>query len=609
MSIKVKLSVIISIIVTAILLLNNTMNYLSNRGLLISAQELQMAMVSKEIRIAIEHSKYGSAYVENVIGQELRVASIAAQNALDPNIDNVTNAQLSKVAKQIGVSDITLFKRMPDGDIVGHKSSDPKEINLSTKDWGYWFDAMNQLFDHKAITVKEGQTLQNYWSGPIDISSSDPSHVNKWGYYYDGTTNYIINPYVKDEYIMRFEQAAGPNAILDKTRRDNKTLLEIAGINPDAFGKPPKYTERNGSKYVELGDRDVLFGTYQYDNKAVDVPKVKEAVQSGHTVSYDADLNGKHVIKTFMPVPGTATDKPYVIALVTDYSTIQNTLNQQLIRNVSISIGVLMLSVLVCYMFAGFLVRPVHLILEKVNEIAKGNFDKVVAIKRKDELGMLADRVDVMSSNLQIYTKELRDKTEENLFQANHDSLTGLPNRRYFREILQTALKQAEQSDEQLAVMFIDLDRFKNINDTLGHSVGDVFLQQVAIRLADCLPEGGTISRHGGDEFTLILPQVGEMREAEEVAERIIETMTDPYHLLGHELFSSISIGISMYPSDGDDLDTLIKNADMAMFLAKEQGGNNYKIYNTKLNESAHERMVLETKLRKAIERGELQLN
>ncbi|MGZ4163190.1 MAG: hypothetical protein ACXVDB_03435, partial [Tumebacillaceae bacterium] len=357
MSIKVKLSVIISIIVTAILLLNNTMNYLSNRGLLISAQELQMAMVSKEIRIAIEHSKYGSAYVENVIGQELRVASIAAQNALDPNIDNVTNAQLSKVAKQIGVSDITLFKRMPDGDIVGLKSSDPKEINLSTKDWGYWFDAMNQLFDHKAITVKEGQTLQNYWSGPIDISSSDPSHVNKWGYYYDGTTNYIINPYVKDEYIMRFEQAAGPNAILDKTRRDNKTLLEIAGINPDAFGKPPKYTERNGSKYVELGDRDVLFGTYQYDNKAVDVPKVKEAVQSGHTVSYDADLNGKHVIKTFMPVPGTATEKPYVIALVTDYSTIQNTLNQQLIRNVSISIGVLMLSVLVCYMFAGFLVR------------------------------------------------------------------------------------------------------------------------------------------------------------------------------------------------------------------------------------------------------------
>ncbi|MGZ6507244.1 MAG: putative bifunctional diguanylate cyclase/phosphodiesterase, partial [Tumebacillaceae bacterium] len=137
----------------------------------------------------------------------------------------------------------------------------------------------------------------------------------------------------------------------------------------------------------------------------------------------------------------------------------------------------------------------------------------------------------------------------------------------------------------------------------------DVFLQQVAIRLADCLPDGGTISRHGGDEFTLILPHVGEMREAEEVAERIIETMTDPYHLLGHELFSSISIGISMYPDDGDDLDTLIKNADMAMFLAKEQGGNNYKIYNTKLNESAHERMVLETKLRKAIERGELQLN
>lgn len=609
LSIKVKLSIIISIIVTAILLLNNTMNYLSNRDLLISAQEMQMAMVSKEIRIAIEHSSTGKKYVEDAIGSELRVASVAAENALDPDIDKVTNAQLVQVAKRIGVSDITLFKRMPDGDIVGLKSSDPKEVNLSTKDWGYWFDAMNQLFDRKPVTVKEGQILQNYWSGPIDISSSDPSHVNKWGYYYDGSTNYIINPYVKDEFIMRFEGAAGPNAILDKTLRDNKSLLEVAGINPDAFGKPTKYTERNGSKYVELGDRDILFGSYKYDNKVVDVPDVQNAIQTGKTVSYEAEINGTHVLKTFLPVPGDDTQKPYVIALVTDYGAIQSTLQQQMLRNIIISLAVLLLSVLVCYLFAGFLVRPVHLILEKVNEIAKGNFGKVVAIKRKDELGVLADRVDVMSKNLQIYTKELQDKTAENLIQANHDSLTGLPNRRYFRDILGKALQEAEQRQDHLAVMFIDLDRFKNINDILGHSVGDVFLQQVAARLGERLPAGGTISRHGGDEFTLILPKVSDVLEAEKVALGIIEAMTAPYHLLGHELFSSISVGISMFPTDGNDIDTLIRNADMAMFHAKEHGGNNFKVFNSKLKDRAHERMVLESKLRKAIERNELQLN
>lgn len=133
-----------------------------------------------------------------------------------------------KISDKIGVSYITLLKKVAD-DIKGVKSSDPKERDMSTKDWGYWFLAFNQLFDDKNVTIPEGQKLNNYWAGPLNTSYTDPNHVDKWGYYYDGTTNYIINPYVRDNQIMNFKQKVGLETIVSKT-----------------FGKPPIYTETNG---------------------------------------------------------------------------------------------------------------------------------------------------------------------------------------------------------------------------------------------------------------------------------------------------------------------------------------------------------------------------
>ncbi len=153
-----------------------------------------------------------------------------------------------------------------------------------------------------------------------------------------------------------------------------------------------------------------------------------------------------------------------------------------------------------------------------------------------------------------------------------------------------------------LALIFLDLDRFKTINDTLGHTLGDRLLREVSDRLTNCLRKGDTISRLGGDEFTILLPKVNHVKDIAKIAQRILDTLKSPFYLDGHELHVTTSLGIAFYPTDGQDTQTLLKNADIAMYRAKEQGGNNYQFYTPAMNTAALERLVLETKLRRAVE-------
>ncbi len=167
--------------------------------------------------------------LENQIGEKLRVAAIAAKEALNPDINKVTNEQLVELSKKLGVSHITLMVKEED-DIRGVKSSDPHERNLSTKDWDYWYTAFQQLFTDHNVTIPEGQKLPNYWSGPVNVSASNPDHVDKWGYYYDGTTNYIISPYMRDNQIMDVENQIGPDAIVKKTLGNNNDVIRYYWI-------------------------------------------------------------------------------------------------------------------------------------------------------------------------------------------------------------------------------------------------------------------------------------------------------------------------------------------------------------------------------------------
>ncbi len=186
---------------------------------------------------------------------------------------------------------------------------------------------------------------------------------------------------------------------------------------------------------------------------------------------------------------------------------------------------------------------------------------------------------------------------------ANFDSLTGLSNRTLFHDRLEHAIAQAKRNNTRLSLLFIDIDRFKPVNDTYGHHIGDLLLTTVAKRIARCIREGDTLSRLSGDEFTIILEGIEHDDDAAKIAETIIRTLRKPYNLKGNELFSSVSIGITTYPDDDADINNLIKNADTAMYRAKELGGDKYQFFTMDLNYRAEERLTLENKLRSALDK------
>ena len=192
---------------------------------------------------------------------------------------------------------------------------------------------------------------------------------------------------------------------------------------------------------------------------------------------------------------------------------------------------------------------------------------------------------------------------------AFHDPLTNLPNRLLFNDRLTLAVAQAHRHNQRLAVLFLDLDRFKTINDSLGHSVGDELLRQVAERIQEHVREGDTVARLGGDEFTLLVPGITAEEDAAKIARKICEAIHDPFWIDGRELFVTTSVGVSVYPSDGHDSETLIRNADSAMYRAKEQGRDNYQLYTPAMNAKAVERLSLESRLRQAIANDELELH
>jgi diguanylate cyclase (GGDEF)-like protein/PAS domain S-box-containing protein len=189
---------------------------------------------------------------------------------------------------------------------------------------------------------------------------------------------------------------------------------------------------------------------------------------------------------------------------------------------------------------------------------------------------------------------------------AYHDALTTLPNRLLFKDRVTVAISHAQRHDARVAVLFLDLDRFKVINDSLGHNIGDQLLQAVAARVQSCVRDSDTVARLGGDEFTLLLPELTHAEDAALVAQKILEAVRYPFHIEGREFYITTSIGISIFPDDGVDAENLIKSADTAMYQAKEQGRDNYQLFNAVVNAKALQRISLEHGLRRALTHHEL---
>jgi diguanylate cyclase (GGDEF)-like protein/PAS domain S-box-containing protein len=214
------------------------------------------------------------------------------------------------------------------------------------------------------------------------------------------------------------------------------------------------------------------------------------------------------------------------------------------------------------------------------------------------------------SASAQIGQSFQRKLAEDQLrYIATHDSLTELPNRSLFNEGLRHALHQGTRYNRGIAVMFIDIDRFKVVNDTLGHSAGDRLLQDCARRLTECLRESDTVARLGGDEFVVMVENFTAPKDAIAVAQKILTGLARPFFVDGQEFLMSASVGISTFPDDGKDAGTLLKNADIAMYRAKDQGRNNYQFYSAQMNKHTFERLAMESSLRRAVERSEFLLH
>jgi diguanylate cyclase (GGDEF)-like protein len=293
------------------------------------------------------------------------------------------------------------------------------------------------------------------------------------------------------------------------------------------------------------------------------------------------------------------------------------TLNQQLIKKSHtlhqkkyfIAGFTCMIWIVLVYLFVGFYLsvqRAIYKLMRSAVRMSNGNLSERVFLDTKDELQSVGNAYNKMAMSLEKILNEREDQEKHIKFLAYHDALTGLPNRILFQDRLGQALTLAARNHELVGVMFLDLDRFKAINDTFGHSVGDRLLQTVAERLKNCLRASDTVTRMGGDEFILILSGLKELDQITSLADKLLSALTLPLQLESIELTVSGSLGISVFPQDGNDQETLIRNADAAMYNAKSLGRNNYQLYDVYMNALAKERLDMETALKKALIREEL---
>lgn len=409
MSIKAKLSLSISGIVAIILILNIGFSYYTSKLAQEVALESQMRSIAEQLVVSVDSFENVRVQIDIELAEQLRFAALAAKGRLDPDIRNISNDDLINLSKELGLHDITLWQRIDD-EIVSVRSSNKEELNLNSSSWDYWNTAFHQLMDLKPVTVKEGLAMEHFYSGPINYAVSNPNEINKWGYYYDGSTNYMINTIVNAQQTTKFNLVDGTNTLVKQLVTFQNSLLEITGFNPDFFGKKKIIKMKKDIPVYNLDVRDIMFGEYTYSNPDEDAVHIQTALKKNEMVFDKFEANGKKVIRSFIPI---VTGSPYVIGVAFDEEELMKPLRQQLLVHSLISLGLVLLAMGASYIIAGYMLRSLHEIMSKVNAMSIGNFSDPISIRNKDEIGLLAARVNSMGTNLLKYTTQLKDTANE----------------------------------------------------------------------------------------------------------------------------------------------------------------------------------------------------
>ncbi|MCX7570962.1 EAL domain-containing protein [Tumebacillus sp. DT12] len=554
---------------------------------------------SKEvIASAMDSNQRAAQTVERLVERRLSTVSAAIAKALadKKTADEVSREELEQLKEEFHLFDISLFERKGD-DIVITQSTDSMELGLSTKGWGYWHTAFQQLMSGLTVDVGKGYSERHFWVGPISKSEWDDKYL-KYAYYYDGTTSYMINPYVLDQELYQLTREFGPSQMIEKLVSENPTIEEIAVINVPAWMKG----EANVIVEPDV-DTPVLFGRHEHL-----VPEDREMLEKTMLDGDERHVtfveDGLQKAKYYLPM-----DDQRVMALTANY-TRHATMERRLVALLAVAFFCcFVIIILTVRVIAIRRLQPLQQIEAYLARIAEGDFSTDLDVRENNELGWLARQISAMAAKLNLLIEEVNSKAQDAITQmAFYDDLTNLPNRRLFKRRLQAAMAEAELRGEMMAVMFLDLDRFKFVNDSLGHTTGDLLLQNVAKRLSGVLPEHAILARMGGDEFTILLPKVEGDSDCVVVARSILDGFEIPLRFDNHEFRLSTSIGIAVYPRDGEDDTTLLKNADAAMYHAKESGRNNFQLYSRTMNATILEQLQLEQSLHQALELEEFVL-
>ncbi|MBF8377846.1 HAMP domain-containing histidine kinase [Alicyclobacillus mali] len=402
-SLRYKIIAILFGAMLVVLALGGTLFYSVARQQMLKSADKQAQLLAQQIELEVESSEAGQAYIDNLLGNELRIASIAIEKQLPPHWRDVTNEQLRQLSAELGVSGITLLAPTAD-DIVGVRSSDPREIGLSTRGMGKWYIAFRDLLAGRPQASTYGTAEKNYWSGPFANAASDPSKVDKWGYYYDGTTDYIIDPFYVQTSIPGYEQVVSVNSTIRHVLATEPDILSIAVLNKTFAEKPIRYSYK-GVSWIDVANQPVMYGAYRYADHDLDVKLKDRALSTGHMQTALDRVGGTTVMKAF--IPESEQGSQYVVEIVMNYRLITAQLAGLLHDMAILGGALLVLTAVLSFVGAELITRPLRRITEAVDEIADRNFATHVDVARSDEIGVLAAHVNEMSEKLVEYLREL----------------------------------------------------------------------------------------------------------------------------------------------------------------------------------------------------------